>query len=152
MLATSPSTIQSVELNRLQLSQSLAEKIEAVFGVPKSWLINNNLRAPLPRLSRLHTMATTDPEQVKREAFQLTALILEINSRIGKTGMLNLLALDLQKFSDRLEQGFFGSRKELNTEIIKQLKTELASLERPLVKGTTRSKHQRGPNRNPVSA
>src|SRR5260221_11490997 len=114
MLSPSPSTIQSVELTRLHPSQSLAEKIEAVCGVPKSWLINNDLRAPLPRLSRLHTMAMTDQEQVKREAFQLTALILEINSRIGKTGMLNLLALNLQKFRDKLEQRFSASRKELN--------------------------------------
>jgi DNA-binding XRE family transcriptional regulator len=43
-------TIQAVELGRLNLSNSLAERISMATGAPVKWLLENNLSAPLPKL------------------------------------------------------------------------------------------------------
>jgi DNA-binding XRE family transcriptional regulator len=43
-------TIQAVELGRLKLSNSLAERISMATGAPVKWLLENNLSAPLPKL------------------------------------------------------------------------------------------------------
>jgi transcriptional regulator with XRE-family HTH domain len=50
MVRCSVATIQSIELNRLQLSDSLAAQISIRTGVDIDWLLNNDLGVPMPPL------------------------------------------------------------------------------------------------------
>jgi DNA-binding XRE family transcriptional regulator len=45
-------TIQSIEVNRLRLSEKLAEQISRVTGAPVKWLLANDLKSPIPNLKR----------------------------------------------------------------------------------------------------
>ena len=53
LVGCSKTTIQSVELCRLELSNNLAMKFQAALGVPADWFLANNLKSPIPESRRV---------------------------------------------------------------------------------------------------
>jgi transcriptional regulator with XRE-family HTH domain len=71
MIGRSPATIKAVETGKLALSEKLATLISSVTGGDKKWLLENNLKAPMPPLTRVS--ATWTPEE---EAYAWTWVLL----------------------------------------------------------------------------
>ena len=46
-------TIQTIERGRMNLSEKLAAKIQGALGIPKGWLLLNDLDAPIPKPLRV---------------------------------------------------------------------------------------------------
>jgi len=53
LVGCSKTTIQSVELCRLELSAHLATRLQAALGVPADWFLANNLKSPIPEPRRV---------------------------------------------------------------------------------------------------
>lgn len=53
LIMRSPATIKAIEIGKLSLSENLAALISEFTGADKKWLLENNLRAPVPPLRRL---------------------------------------------------------------------------------------------------
>src|SRR6516162_2740735 len=49
MLGCAKATITSIEVGRLKLSESLADRIVAVTGCDKEWLLANDVSVPMPK-------------------------------------------------------------------------------------------------------
>jgi transcriptional regulator with XRE-family HTH domain len=76
----SPSTIQSIELNRLAISPSLAARISAATGADLDWLQANDLAKPMPP-----SRALTPQNKLFREfknLFEQAGLIPERSERV----------------------------------------------------------------------
>src|SRR2546426_12012804 len=61
-------TIQSLELGRLALSESLARRISAATGVHLHWLLDNDLKAPIVDAhGHTYGRAVLNMQQARRE-------------------------------------------------------------------------------------
>jgi transcriptional regulator with XRE-family HTH domain len=78
MIMRSPATIKAVEIGKLALSENLATLISQVTGADKKWLLENNLKAPIPPLKRLS--ASWNPTDRAYDC--MCSLLVDLFSRV----------------------------------------------------------------------
>lgn len=72
----SVSTIQAIEVNKLQLSRSLAARISVTTGANLEWLLANDVAVPMPPLSPRLPYRVGDSESVEQQDYAATVDIL----------------------------------------------------------------------------
>jgi transcriptional regulator with XRE-family HTH domain len=101
-------TIQAVELGRLNLSPSLAERISLVTGVPAKYLLENNPSAPFPKLIWAQTEPGTFINSFNSQTllFMAVARALDAIERAKGTEELQLVDYQCLKFRAELDKAF----------------------------------------------
>jgi transcriptional regulator with XRE-family HTH domain len=101
MLGCSVATIQSIEVGRLKLSESLASRISAATGCDRDWLLRNDVSEPMP--PRPFNMANVESTGLQTYVYKISFLI-DVFSRLfaevrklDKTGARDQLELLLAK-------------------------------------------------------
>lgn len=104
MVGCSVATIQSIEVGRLKLSESLARRIAMATGADENWLLKNDVSDPMP--PRPFYMANVESTGLQTYVYTIS-LLLDVMSRLfaevrklDKTGARNelerLLAIELE--------------------------------------------------------
>jgi transcriptional regulator with XRE-family HTH domain len=99
MIGKSVAAIQSIETGRLKLSKSLAAKISNATGADYSWLLRNDLSAPMPP----RPFFSEDIESYGLQRYVNTVCLLidvfsrlfAVARRLGKTGASEQLELSI---------------------------------------------------------
>src|SRR5690349_7697396 len=106
-VSVSHSTVRSIEVLTLPLSVSLAEKLEAVFGVKKEWLLANDTSAPIPELKpKREYVGWAGPWLEKKVAAHRAAEAFQILSTLKDARSLSLFDLASDKYIRQLERMF----------------------------------------------
>jgi transcriptional regulator with XRE-family HTH domain len=107
MIMRSPATVKAVEIGKLALSENLAALISEVTGADKKWLLENNLKAPIPPLKRLS--ASWNPAD--RAYDRMCILLVDLFSRLfaacrrlregeGRRNLPNFIKDELRVFEE----------------------------------------------------
>src|SRR5260221_9475145 len=73
MVGCSVATIQSIEVGRLKLSKSLAERISMATGADANWLLRNDVSEPMP--PRPFYMANVESTGLQTYVYKISFLI-----------------------------------------------------------------------------
>jgi transcriptional regulator with XRE-family HTH domain len=102
----SVATIQSIELNRLKLSKGLATRISLATGVNYDWLLDNDIKKPMPPLPRFDT--NSPEESVQSNTIFVLQILFEwlfvIAARQPKTPVRFMLELYIELQLDYLKK------------------------------------------------
>jgi hypothetical protein len=114
MVHCSASTIQSVELNRLKLSETLATKISALTGCDFDWLTGADPERPMPALIAPDEPSTAETRTANQAIFfclfdQLFALASQLPRNTIRNSLGNYIAVRL----DQMRQGQVDNEPQL---------------------------------------
>jgi transcriptional regulator with XRE-family HTH domain len=129
LLRCSSATIRAVEIGKLPLSESLAERIAAATGVDPIWLRRNDLAAAMPPRKSGYILS---PEERIRDniqyALSLCAGAIALAKYLKDEGSQNLLFYRLDQFGDALRK--LASKGKLSSIVKRQgISTEKELLE-----------------------
>jgi transcriptional regulator with XRE-family HTH domain len=101
-------TIQAVELGRLNLSPSLAERISLVTGVPPEYLLENKISAPFPNLIRKKSEPGTFINSFNSRTVLFLAVVRALHAIESAKEMEQLQLVDYYslKFRGELDKAF----------------------------------------------
>ena len=119
LLRCSSATIKAVEIGKLPLSESLAERIGRATGVDPIWLLQNDLNAPIAARKRGYIISRD--EQIRenvRYALTLCAGAIALAKYLKDEGSQNLLLYRLDQFGDALSK--LAGKEKLSTIVKRQ--------------------------------
>jgi DNA-binding XRE family transcriptional regulator len=114
MVGCSVATITSIEVGRLKMSESLADRIVAVTGCDKAWLLANDVSEPMPK--RPFFMESVETVGLQSYIYA-TSLLIDVFSRLfaevrklDKTGARDNIAACIRRELEVLDK----TKKEPN--------------------------------------
>jgi transcriptional regulator with XRE-family HTH domain len=106
MVSTSLDTIQSVETNRLALSESLAERIAAATGAPLAWLLANDLSAPTPPLAFKEDISAEQKDFMRGQILMSLGRAWGVLDKLDTSSAINLFNHFTWQFWSQLNTTF----------------------------------------------
>jgi transcriptional regulator with XRE-family HTH domain len=122
------SAIRGVENLVLPLSESLAEKLEAVFGIPKEWLLANDLSDPIPELKPKREYSGWEaPWRAKFDSYYSMAVENDIRETLKDAASLRLYWQRRDNYLEELKR-LFG-RPDLDGDPLDRFKKDLVAFD-----------------------
>ena len=105
LVGCSKTTIQSVELCRLELSSRLATNLQGALGVPADWFLANNLKSPIPEPRRVLQNGQL-PVLIKYGLVEQLANAFELMDKVSDEQGLAILQISTAEYINALRTRF----------------------------------------------